>query len=75
MLSLNGIYENGQIRLLEPVPFLKRAKVIVTIIEETEIMGGETQEADINLFDDLVGIASSREDGSEKHDLYLGQVP
>ena len=31
MLSVKGIYENGKVRLLEPVLGKKRAKVIVTI--------------------------------------------
>ncbi|MCP4107919.1 MAG: hypothetical protein GY749_20640 [Desulfobacteraceae bacterium] len=36
MLSVRGIYENGQVQLLEPVFYTKRAKVIVTILEETD---------------------------------------
>ncbi len=34
MLSVRGIYENGQVRLLEPVPHKKQAKVIVTLLDE-----------------------------------------
>lgn len=34
MLSVNAIYENGQITLLEKIPSVKRAKVIITILEE-----------------------------------------
>jgi hypothetical protein len=73
MLSINGIYEDGQIRLLEPVPFLKRARVIVTILEETEMVK-EDQKTDVDLFDDLVGAVGGNEDGSEKHDHYLGKT-
>jgi hypothetical protein len=34
MLNIRGIYENGQVRLLETIPEKKRFKVIVTILEE-----------------------------------------
>ncbi len=34
MLSVNAIYENGQITLLEKILSVKRAKVIITILEE-----------------------------------------
>ncbi|MBF0121742.1 MAG: hypothetical protein HQK79_23170 [Desulfobacterales bacterium] len=34
MLSVRGIYENGQVRLIESLPEQKRFKVIVTILEE-----------------------------------------
>lgn len=34
MLSVRGIYENGQVRLIELLPEKKRFKVIVTILEE-----------------------------------------
>jgi hypothetical protein len=65
MQSLNGVYENGQIRLEKPIPFIKRAKVIVTIVEEIETMEGEQEEADIDLFDDLIGAVNARENGSQ----------
>lgn len=39
MLSVKGIYENGQVRLLEPVPYKKRINVIVTLLEEPERAG------------------------------------
>ncbi|QTA83082.1 Uncharacterized protein dnl_54750 [Desulfonema limicola] len=64
MLSIEGIYENGRIHFLEPLPFLKRAKVIVTVLEELETLKDEYEEADINLFDDLVGIVDICENGS-----------
>ncbi|MCX6044557.1 MAG: hypothetical protein NT075_05545 [Chloroflexi bacterium] len=34
MLSVPAIYENGKITLLEKIPHLHRARVIVTILEE-----------------------------------------
>jgi hypothetical protein len=37
MLSVRGIYENGQVRLLEPLLYPRRAEVIVTILEEADI--------------------------------------
>jgi hypothetical protein len=65
MLSVNGVYENGEIRLLEPLPSLKRARVIVTIVEEMEVAEDEGA-ADVHLFDDFVGVVDARLDGSEK---------
>ncbi len=67
MLSVNGIYENGQITLLEKIPNTKKANVIVTVLEKEEPEGT----VDISLFDDLVGAVSSREDGSTNHDQYI----
>ncbi len=37
MLSVRGIYENEQIRLLERLPYKKRMNVIVTVLEEDKI--------------------------------------
>ena len=37
MLSVNGIYENGQVTLLEALPYNKPVKVIVTVLEESEL--------------------------------------
>ncbi|MBF0238049.1 MAG: hypothetical protein HQM12_10110 [SAR324 cluster bacterium] len=34
MISVNGIYENGKVTLLEPLPHVAKARVIVTILEE-----------------------------------------
>ena len=40
MLSVKGIYDNGKVRLLEPIPSNKPAKVIVTVLEELDQPGG-----------------------------------
>ncbi len=71
MLSVKGIYENGKISLFEPIMSKKRAKVIVTILEELEESDAVNQEVDINVFDDIVGVVSAREDGSLRHDAYV----
>ena len=71
MLSVKGIYENGKVRLLEPILSKKRAKVIVTILEDLEETEAGNQEVDVNIFDDLVGVVAAREDGSIKHDEYI----
>ena len=71
MLSVKGIYENGQVRLLEPIPSEKPAKVIVTVLEELDHEEEEEKEVDVNLFDDLVGVIDVREDGSIAHDKYI----
>jgi hypothetical protein len=70
MLSVKGIYENGRVRLLEPVPPRKRkANVIVTLLDEPA--EPDKKEDRINLFDDLVGVIDVRKDGSANHDQYL----
>ena len=71
MLSVRGIYENGKIELLEPILGKKRAKVIVTILEELDETEDQNREVDVNIFDELVGAVSVRDDGSIKHDRYI----
>ena len=34
MLSVRGIYQNGKVSLLEPVPYKKKMDVIVTLLDE-----------------------------------------
>lgn len=70
MLSVNAIYEDGRITLLEKIPRVRRARVIVTVLEEDEPI---EQNIDITLFDDMVGVASIRDDGSVAHDKYLSK--
>jgi hypothetical protein len=67
MLSVKGIYKDGQIRLLEPIPFDKPAKVIVTVLEELGQPEDASDKVDVNLFDDLVGVIDVRVDGSITH--------
>ena len=71
MLSVKGIYKDGQIRLLEPIPSDKPAKVIVTVLEELDQPEDKSDKVDMNLFDDLVGVIDVRVDGSITHDKYL----
>jgi hypothetical protein len=71
MLSVRGIYENGQVRLLEPVPHKKRVNVIVTILEDIKDKDDYEYDVDIHVFDDLVGVIDVRENGSDAHDSYI----
>jgi hypothetical protein len=71
MLSVKGIYENGHIRLLEPIPSEKPAKVIVTVLDELDDAQLATREVDLKLLDDLVGAIDLRADGSVSHDKYI----
>ncbi len=71
MLSVKGIYENKQLHLLEPVPYKKPVKVIVTFLEDLSESEENEHEVDIHAFDDLVGVIDVREDGSEAHDKYI----
>ncbi len=36
MLSVRGVYENGHISLLEPIPYNKRVDVIITLLDESD---------------------------------------
>jgi len=58
MLSIPGVYENGQVRLLEPVPNLKRADVIVIIMEEKERIYIDIPPSEKWLFDNEKAFAS-----------------
>jgi len=68
MLSVRGVYEDGKVQLLEPIPVLRRARVIVTVLDEVPL--GE-QEENLGALEDLVGAISVREDGATEHDRYL----
>jgi len=35
LTSIEGIYEDGQVRLLEPLPDVERARVVVTLLPES----------------------------------------
>uniref|UniRef100_F4C2L9 DUF2281 domain-containing protein n=1 Tax=Sphingobacterium sp. (strain 21) TaxID=743722 RepID=F4C2L9_SPHS2 len=35
--AIKGIYENGVLRLLEPVPNIKRAEVVITFLNEENV--------------------------------------
>lgn len=35
LTTIEGVYENGQVRLLEPLPGVARARVVVTVLPDT----------------------------------------
>jgi hypothetical protein len=70
MLSVNAIYEDGKVTLLENVPSAKRARAIVILLDDEQ---EDESELDPGLFDDLIGVVSVREDGSVAHDQYLAE--
>lgn len=35
LTTVEGIYENGEVRLLEPIPRLGRARVVVTVLPDS----------------------------------------
>lgn len=68
MLQLHGIYENGNITLLEDVPIKRRTPVIIDFIIEDE------ESPDYSALDDMLGFCESNTtDASIKHDdiIYL----
>ena len=38
MITVPGIYENGKIILLEQIPNIRRARVVITVLEELPVM-------------------------------------
>lgn len=48
MLSVPGIYKNGAIILLEPIPNVQFASVIVTVLDEHVTANGRTEETVLN---------------------------
>ena len=71
MLSVKGIYENGQVRLIDHITYVKRAKVIVTVLKEIDPEEEEAKEVDVNPLGNLVGVINVREDGSIAKDKYV----
>ena len=47
LTSIEGIYENGQVRLLEPLPGVERARVVITLLPESmvQVKAAETPAA------------------------------
>jgi hypothetical protein len=45
MIQVAGIYENGQVRLLSPIP-KKKAKVIVIVLEESETSESKPEQSE-----------------------------
>ena len=68
MFTIKGIYENGEIKLLEPIPFRKKARLIITVLDDDM---EEQREFPLDFFDDLIGIISEHTDASIKHDEYI----
>jgi hypothetical protein len=72
MLSVHAVYEDGKVTLLEDLPAVRRARLIVTMIDllppaATDLTGP----APTDLLDDLIGVIDVREDGAAGHDRYL----
>ncbi|GEM_PF-3443634 len=68
MLSVRGVYENGQVRLLESVNYPKHAKAVVIIIEETDPESRET-EGMINAREDIETERNGTETVEDKVEL------
>ncbi|MBK1704384.1 hypothetical protein [Halochromatium glycolicum] len=43
LTSIEGIYEDGQVRLLEPLPGVERARVVITLLPESMVPVDGTQ--------------------------------
>lgn len=42
LTSVEGIYENGAVRLLEPLPGVSRARVVITLLPDQQKMSDES---------------------------------
>lgn len=72
MLSVHAIYEDGKVTLLEHLPEIRRARLIVTVIDPLPAVATDaTREIAADLFDDLVGVIDVRADGAVAHDRHL----
>ena len=66
MLQIKGIYEDGNITLLEDVPIKKRIPVIVNFLTE------EKEDIDYTALDEIFGFCeSTRTDASINHDKII----
>ena len=68
MITVNGLYKNGEIKLLEPITIKEKTKVLVTIVDENI---KDTPNIPLDFFNDLIGTISHRKDGSTDHDKYI----
>ncbi|AFL73217.1 hypothetical protein Thivi_1191 [Thiocystis violascens DSM 198] len=72
MLSVHAVYEDGKVTLLEDLPAVRRARLIVTVVDPIpEGAADAAASTPADLFDDLIGVIDVREDGAEGHDRYL----
>ncbi|WP_295431988.1 hypothetical protein [uncultured Thiodictyon sp.] len=74
MVSVHAVYEDGKVTLLEDLPAVRRARLIVTVIDPIPPAATDataTGPAPVDLFDDLIGVIDLREDGAAGHDRYL----
>ena len=45
MISVHGVYENGVVKLLDPIPSIHTAKVIVTVLDDVQRNGSLSPKA------------------------------
>ncbi len=45
MISVHGVYENGVVTLLAPIPSVNTAKVIVTVLDDMQHNGSPSPKA------------------------------
>jgi hypothetical protein len=70
MLQLRGIYENGNITLLEEVPIKKKTPVIVSFITEDA-----EEKVDYSALDEMLGFCeSTRIDAAIQHDTIIYEL-
>jgi hypothetical protein len=73
MFSIHALYEDGKVKLLENLPAVRRARLIVTVIDPIpETATDATRPAPADLLDDPIGAIDVRADGAAGHDRYLG---
>lgn len=68
MTVVQAIYEDGHIRLLEPLRLSGKHTVVVTVLDDTK---GEDCPYSFEVFDKLAGAISVRSDGAANHDRYV----
>ena len=72
MVSVHAVYEDGKVTLLEDLPAIRRARLIVTVIDPIPPAAPDPiGPVPVDLFDDLIGVIDVREDGAAGHDRYL----
>jgi hypothetical protein len=69
MTSVRGVYEDGQVRVSEPLILSGRHNVIVTVLDDDSDV--EASDYDFSVLDKLAGALSVREDGAVCHDKYI----
>lgn len=76
MITVRAIFDGKQVKFLENIPVSHPTNIMVTFLEDEPLL--ETNKnyeieasAPLDLFDDMIGIITEKDDGAINHDIYI----